>query len=93
MVATQIRRFLAYHFSKTVRVGCERCDCDSENAITEAALARLESKGWTGIEEYQSFEASCKTYPNPDDAPRGFSVLDWYTHLGLCPDCAREDGQ
>jgi hypothetical protein len=26
-------------------------------------------------------------YDNPAEAPAGYDVTAWYTHLGICPDC------
>ena len=44
---------------------------------------------WTDIEEVQSLQDSLSVYDDDDDdpAPPGYSVMDWETHAGLCPDC------
>jgi hypothetical protein len=69
-----------------VRLACLECDREDHDFLTPARLAELE--GWEGITQVQSYADAIKTYDRPDDAPPGFCALDWYTHLGICPDCA-----
>jgi hypothetical protein len=59
---------------------CSRDDCDGIEDLAEAP-------GWTDIQEVQTFAESCQTYDDPADAPPGFSIFDWWTHLGTCPEC------
>jgi hypothetical protein len=74
----------------TIRLACENCDRTDKDGITLEELEQCRTKGWTNIDEFQSYEAACTSYPNSAEAPSGFDVTAWYTHLGLCPDC-RED--
>jgi hypothetical protein len=62
------------------RAGCFRGDCDGIQDIPP---------GWRDVDEIQSLEDSMATYDGPNDPPepRGYSVTDWETHLGLCPEC------
>ena len=69
-----------------IRLACENCfrdDCDGIKEIPP---------GWEGISEEQSLEMSMTTFDSEDDPdpPKDYSVLEWWTHLGLCPDCAAE---
>lgn len=72
-----------------VRLACSECDRDDYDFISEEALEAL--VGWEDIVEIQSYENSIKTYEYNDPCmPENYSVLDWYTHIGLCPDCSEE---
>lgn len=68
-----------------VRLVCRGCNqqLDGIPAVPE---------GWRDVNEVQSLESSLTTYDGPDDPtpPRGYSVFDWETHEGLCPDCPDE---
>jgi hypothetical protein len=44
--------------------------------------------GWREVEEVQSYAAACKTHRTTATQPKRYSVFDWWTHLGWCPDCA-----
>jgi hypothetical protein len=70
------------------RIACNECEREDYDGAT---LDQAVADGWEDICFYQSWEDSAKTYDNPDDAPPHYSVLDWYTHCGLCPDCKREE--
>lgn len=74
--------------NQTVRLTCYECDI-AYDFITEEELAELK-KTWGHISEVQSFEKACKTYDKREDEPPGYSVLDWYTHLGVCPECVQD---
>ena len=74
-----------------IRLACSECSRDDKNPITPEQLAQCKGEGWTDISEVQTFEESCRTYDNPADAPEGFDVTAWYTHLGTCPECQAED--
>ena len=66
---------------KRIRLACIECDtnaCDGIDKIPE---------GWGHVSEFQSYEESL-AYVSPNDKTR--SVLDWYTHLGVCPKCQAE---
>lgn len=70
-----------------VRLACSECDCDDEDFITEQRLEECKVAGWEDITWVQSYEDSTKTYDNRNAEPENYSVRDWYTHIGLCPDC------
>lgn len=71
-----------------VRLGCYECSRDDCDGITPEELHRLETVGgWQEVQEVQLYEDAILVYDNPADAPAGWSVLDWETHIGLCPDC------
>ncbi len=64
--------------SKTIRLGCTYCDrsdFDGVDALPE---------DWEDIHEVRSLEEA-KREVLFDDNSR--SVLDWQTHLGMCPEC------
>ncbi len=73
-----------------IRLACAACDRDDMDGITPERLEQAKAEGWTGIEEVQSYDDSMLTCDNPDDAPPGFDVTAWYTHLGTCPDCQED---
>jgi hypothetical protein len=69
-----------------VRLACSECDRQEKDGITPKELDACLAEGWTDISEVQTYEQSI-IYENPKDAPPGFDVTAWHTHLGLCPDC------
>ena len=75
----------------TIRLACSECSRDDKDGITPEQLDQCKAEGWTDIDEVQTFEESCRTYDDPADAPPGFDVTAWYTHLGICPDCREEE--
>ena len=44
------------------------------------------AKDWFDVEEVQSYEASLQRV-DPQHKSEGVSVFDWFTHLGVCPEC------
>jgi hypothetical protein len=74
----------------TIRLACLDCDRQDKDKITAEQLEQCKAEGWTDIAKTQSYEQSCRTYDNPADAPEGYDVTAWYTHLGVCPDCQEE---
>ena len=68
---------------KRIRLACIECDTNAFDGIDKIPEA------WGSVSEFQSFEDSL-AYVSPYD--KTHSVLDWYTHLGLCPDCQAESG-
>lgn len=74
---------------KCVRLGCDFCFRADMEGITYAKLRKLKSKkgGWTRVRRFQTYAQSIKTYDDPKDAPPGYSLFDWQTHFGCCPDC------
>jgi len=77
---------------KTIRLACRCCDRQDFDGITAAELRKAIKDGWQDVSREQSYRESCKTYDDTSKAPPGFSPLDWFTHLGTCPDCAKAQG-
>ena len=66
-----------------IRLSCLHCDteeCDGVDAIPA---------DWLEMDQYQSYEQSVEEVPIHDLTR---SVAEWYTHLGVCPECARIHG-
>ena len=63
---------------REIRLACFYCDSDDCDGVDEVP------PGWTEVEEFQSYAASLEEV-SPNDPAR--SPLDWYTHLGVCPEC------
>lgn len=64
----------------TIRLACLYCDTDECDGV--AAIP----PNWTEVEEVQSYAESLKEI-SADDSIR--SPLEWYTHLGVCPECQK----
>lgn len=77
---------------KTIRLACIACDREDFDGITAAELKKAIKNGWTHVERVQSYRQSCKTYEHHEGEPPGFSALEWWTHLGYCPECAEAEG-
>ena len=69
--------------SGRIRLACLHCDRDDCDGIQEIPA------DWLDVFEFQSDESSLDEIP-VDDQSR--SSLDWYTHIGICPECARIHG-
>ena len=65
-----------------IRLACSECDTDEGDGISRIPAT------WTDVTEVQSLAESRKEVA-ADDTKR--SALDWYTHLGVCPQCQKED--
>lgn len=65
------------------RLACQFCDRDDFDGVKSLP------KDWDDIGQVQTLKQSLTTYDLPDDPkpPKGYGVLDWYTHMGTCPDC------
>lgn len=74
-----------------IRLECSECFRDDMDGVTEVELQAAIAAGWQNVHEWQSYEDAITTYDDPADEPPGYSVLDWSTHVGLCPECAREE--
>lgn len=63
-----------------IRLACMFCDRSDFDGVPEIPL------DWFDVQEIQSFEASRMSvdFHHPD---KSVSVLEWYTHLGVCPEC------
>lgn len=65
-----------------IRLGCRNCDIEDYDGV------RLLPGDWQDIEEVQSLRDAISVFERwEDDCPRGYSSLDWWTHLGYCPKC------
>lgn len=60
--------------------GCFRDDFDGVKELP---------RDWQDIHEKQSLKDALTTYETEEDGdpPKGYSVMDWETHVGLCPEC------
>ncbi len=58
---------------------CDRGDFDGVNKLPH---------DWIDISEFQSLEESLQEI-DVDDHSR--SPFEWYTHLGTCPECQKEE--
>lgn len=76
-------RFPTAEDDMKIRLACAYCSRDDCDGITNLKAA----VGWTDIGRVQSYRQACKTYDDPSKAPAGYSIFDWWTHLGVCPDC------
>jgi hypothetical protein len=61
-----------------IRLACTECDREDYDCVDEIP------PDWVDVHEVQSFEESCREI-DPSDSKA--SVLEWYTHLGCCPEC------
>jgi hypothetical protein len=69
-----------------IRLACMVCNLEDFDGINAGGLRQAIRDGWKCVERVQSYRESCSTMEQP-----GYSVLDWWTHLGWCPDCAPDD--
>lgn len=58
---------------------CDRTDYDGVNSIPT---------NWFAVDNVQTYDASIREADLEDTK---ISVLDWYTHLGVCPQCQRTE--
>lgn len=63
------------------RLSCEECMCGVDGV-------RKIPKGWRNVERIRSLRESRRVTPRPGET--NFSLSDWETHFGICPDCAKE---
>lgn len=61
-----------------IRLACAYCDTEECDWIDEIP------PNWHDVDKFQSYEESIKEVA-ADDTRR--SPTEWYTHLGVCPDC------
>ena len=67
------------HKPGPIRLGCFYCDREDCDGISEIP------DDWTDVQEVQSLTESLR--PVALDELGNRSVLDWQTHLGVCPEC------
>ncbi len=63
------------------RLGCVECSRDDFDGVKELPT------DWQDIQERQSLKQALSTYDEEAEEPPGYSVMDWETHIGLCPKC------
>lgn len=61
-----------------IRLACRFCDRDDFDFV------EVLPSDWFSVDEVQGVEASLQA---ADPSHTDESVLDWYTHLGVCPSC------
>jgi hypothetical protein len=61
-----------------IRLSCRFCDRNDYDGIN------VLPPDWFAVDEVQTYEQSIRP---ADPADSSNSVLDWYTHLGVCPEC------
>lgn len=71
--------------ARKIRLACIGCDRQDFDGITPRELSQAIANGWRHVRREQTYAEACRTY---DEPPPGYSALDWWTHLGWCPDCA-----
>ena len=67
---------------KRIRLACSGCDTDEGDEVSSIPST------WKDVTEVQSLAESRKSVP-ADDKTR--SAFEWYTHLGICPQCQEEN--
>lgn len=66
---------------RRIRLGCAHCDredFDGTDSIPE---------DWSEVTELQSYEEATRPIQFSDSSG---SPLNWETHMGICPDCQKE---
>ena len=69
--------------AERIRLGCMYCDRGDFDGVDKIPA------DWVDVEEVRSYEEACRPVAIED---RSRSVMDWETHLGVCPDCKRVYG-
>ena len=72
------RTRITCHDAGRIRLACMHCDTDEFDGVNEIPA------DWVDVDEFQSYEQSLEQV-TPDDPTR--SPTEWYTHLGVCPEC------
>jgi hypothetical protein len=65
-----------------IRLACRFCDRNDFDGIGTLPT------DWFDIDEVQTYQESIREANLSD---RKVSVLDWYTHLGVCPECQQAE--
>ena len=63
-----------------IRLGCAHCDREDFDGIDSIP------EDWSEITELQSYEEATR----PIQFSGTGSPLNWETHMGICPDCQKE---
>jgi hypothetical protein len=61
-----------------IRLACTECEREDYDGVDNIP------PDWVDVYEVQSYEESCREI-DPSDSKK--SVIEWYTHLGCCPEC------
>ncbi|MDA7979494.1 MAG: hypothetical protein MPJ50_12080 [Pirellulales bacterium] len=72
------------HGAGRIRLACVHCDTDAWDGIDRIPA------DWTDVDEFQSYEQSLEEV-TPEVTTR--SPTEWYTHLGVCPECQVTHGR
>ena len=67
-----------------IRLSCHYCgiELDGINCVPPE---------WTEVEEIRSYEQAIEPIPDGQDRNKyGDTLVDWETHMGVCPECQRE---
>jgi hypothetical protein len=64
-----------------IRLACSACDRDDYDGVKKLPI------GWSNLTKIQSWQES---HLRVEGEEPDRSVFRWYTHLGICPDCQRE---
>lgn len=64
-----------------IRLACRECDTTECDGVSEIPPT------WRDVMEVQSLEESLAEVSVDE---KQWSILEWYTHLGLCPSCQKE---
>lgn len=67
-----------------IRLCCYGCDRDDHDGITPKQLREC---GWSDVVEVQSHKRAVEVHNCMISEPLEWSVFDWYTHQGYCPEC------
>ena len=65
-----------------IRLGCASCEREDFDGVSQFPA------GWTDVTFFQTLAQSLQEIA-VDDLER--SPVEWYTHLGVCPECAAAD--
>ncbi len=65
-----------------IRLACCQCDTDSCDGVDEIPA------DWSDVQFVQSLEESQREVAAGDQTR---SVTQWFTHLGICPECRDVD--
>ena len=71
-----------------IRLACMECDRDDFDYITDAQLESLQSS-WEDITRVQTLTEAERVWTEEQlqQSPWERSNLEWFTHMGTCPEC------
>lgn len=65
-----------------IRLACLYCDTEEADGVLAIP------HGWTSVSRVQTLEEAFQEAPSAKTG--NASMLDWYTHLGVCANCKKE---